>query len=369
MLNVLSESGVDKYSKKGEDMAKINEGDVMEGLFAITIAVLLAEGKVEKSRINSIRAMIEPKMFSTGKFEYTVAKGLKVQKSKNPADIFNVNLVVRLKEASTTGAYGKEYKMKYSKTSDIGNIGRKLDNLIESAQPNRSSYAKKLFEARDNFLENNVGETVNFNVVADGIAGESSGGAVKGDVTVSVEASTSKGKSKIFTQTVPFSLKSESVTVANLSPYNGMVDIAKAFGLKWKNISKYDDIKKKATSPAEKKHRFKLIRLMYDELKKMIVNNKLDISNRAFNFLQDAIFGKDLADVVDMQKGGVKEITYEYFSKLKKSTKLKVASSGNNIVFSDSKTNVPIFQLRTKLREEANEAKFYLEVGKGIYKK
>jgi hypothetical protein len=148
-----------------------------------------------------------------------------------------------------------------------------------------------------------------------------------------------------------------------------MVDIAKAFGLKWKNISKYDDIKKKATSPAEKKHRFKLIRLMYDELKKMIVNNKLDISNRAFNFLQDAIFGKDLADVVDMQKGGVKEITYEYFSKLKKSTKLKVASSGNNIVFSDSKTNVPIFQLRTKLREEANEAKFYLEVGKGIYKK
>lgn len=350
-------------------MAKINEGDVMEGLFAITIAVLLAEGKVEKSRINSIRAMIEPKMFSSGRFEYTVAKNVKVQKSKNPADIFNVNLVVRLKEASVSGAYGKEYKMKYSKSSDIGNIGRKLDNLIESAQPSRSSYAKKLFEARDNFLENNVGETVNFNVVADGIAGESSGGAVKGDVTVSVEAQSSKGKSKIFSQTIPFSLKSESVTVANLSPYNGMIDIARAFGLKWKNIAKYDDIKKKASTPAEKKHRFKLIRMMYEELKKMIVNNKVDISNRAFNFLQDAIFGKDLADVVDMQKSTVKEITYEYFSKLKKNTKLKVASSGNNIVFSDSKTNVPIFQLRTKLREEANEAKFYLEVGKGIYKK
>lgn len=350
-------------------MAKINEGDVMEGLFAITIAVLLAEGKVEKSRINSVRSMIEPKMFSTGRFEYAVAKGVKVQKSKNPADIFNVNLVVRLKEASVTGAYGKEYKMKYSKSSDIGNIGKKLDNLIESAQPNKSSYAKKLFDARDQFLENNQGETVTFNVIADGIAGESSGGAVKGDVTVSIEAQTSKGKSKIFSQSIPFSLKSESVTVANLSPYNGMIDIAKAFGLKWKDISKYDEIKKKATTPAEKKHRFKLIRLMYDELKKMIVNNKMDISNRAFNFLQDAIFGKDLADVVDMQKSTVKEITYDYFQNLKKNTKLKVSSSGNNIVFSDSKTNVPIFQLRTKLREEANEAKFYLEVGKGIYKK
>jgi hypothetical protein len=350
-------------------MAKINEGDVMEGLFAITIAVLLAEGSVDKGKINSIRSLIEPKMFATGRFEYAVAKSKKVQKGSNPPDIFNVNLTVRLKEASVTGAYGKEYKMTYSKSSDIGNIGKKLENLISSAEPNRSSYAKKLFEARDQFLKNNQGETVTFNVIADGIAGESSGGAVKGDVTVSVEAETSKGKSKIFTQSIPFSLKSESVTVANLSPYNGMIDIAKAFGLKWKDISKYDDIRKKAVTAAEKKHRFKLIRLMYEELKRMIVNNKMDINKRAFNFLQDAIFGKDLADVVDMQKSAVKEITYEYFEKLKESTKLRVTSSGNNIVFSDAKNNVPIFQLRTKLREEANEAKFYLEVGKGIYKK
>lgn len=350
-------------------MAKINEGDVMEGLFAITIAVLLAEGEVDKARINSIRAMIEPKLFSTGKFEYAVAKNKKVQKSNNQPDIFNVNLNVRLKEASVTGAYGKEYKMKYSKSSDIGNIGKKLDNLIESAEPSRSSYAKKLFDARDQFLKNNQGETVTFNVIADGIAGESSGGAVKGDVTVSVEAQSSKGKSKIFSQTIPFSLKSESVTVANLSPYEGMKDLAEAFGLKWKNIEKYDEIKKRALTPAEKKHKFKLIRMMYEELKKMIINSKIDVSKRAFNFLETAIFGKDLADVVDMQKSGIKEVTYEYFQNLKKTTKLRITSSGNNLVFSDSKTNVPIFQLRTKLLEDRNEAKFYLEIGKGIYKK
>jgi len=351
-------------------MAKINEGDVMEGLFAIAISVLLAEGRVERAKINRIRSLIEPKMFSTGRFEYPVAKGVKVQKSSNPPDIFNVNLAVRLKEASVTGAYGKEYKIKYSKASDIGNIGKKLDNLIESANPQRSSYAKKLFDARDQFLKNNQGETVTFNVIADGIAGESSGGAVKGDVTVNIEAVSSKGKSNIFSQTIPFSLKSESVTVANLSPYNGMLTIAKAFGLKWKDVSKYEEIGKKALTTAEKSHKFKLIKMMYDELKKMIITNKIDLSNRAFEFLQDAIFGKDLADVVDMQKAGVKEITYDYFQNLKKSTKLTVGSSGENIVFKDSKTNVPIFQLRVKLRPPpANEAKFYLEVGKGIYKK
>jgi hypothetical protein len=351
-------------------MAKINEGDVMEGLFAITIAVLLSEGKVEKSAVNRIRSSIEPKLFATGRFEYAVAKNKKVKKSNNPADIFDVNLVIRLKEASVTGAYGKEYTMKYSKSSDIGNIGKKLDTLIESASPEKSSYARKLFQARDQFLDNNKGESVKFTVMADGIAGESSGGAVKGDVMVEIEAETSKGRSKIFSQSIPFSLKSESVTVANLSPYNGMLSIAKAFGLKWKDVNKYDFLKQKALSAAEKKKRFELIQKMYDELKKMIVQNKSNINDRAFNFLQDAIFGKDLADVVDMQKGVVKEITYEYFSKLKKSTKLTVASEGKNIVFRDSKTNMPIFQLRVKLRPPpANEAKFYLEVGKGIYRK
>ena len=350
-------------------MAKINEGDVMEGLFAIAISVLLADGSVDKGSINKIRSSIEPKLFATGRFEYAVAKNKKVKKSSNPADIFNVNLVMRLKQASVTGAYGKEYVMQYSRSSDIGNIGKKLDSLVESANPNRSSYAKKLFKARDQFLDNNQGETVTFTVVADGIAGESSGGTIKGDVTVEIEAESSKGKSKIFSESIPFSLKSESVTVANLSPYDGMISLAKAFGLKWKNVEKYAEIKKRALTPAEKKHKFKLIRMMYDELRKMLVNNKLDVSNRAFNFLQDAIFGKDLADVVDMQKSGVKEITYEYFSKLKKTTKLRISSSGNNVVFSDVKTNVPIFQLRTKLLEDRNEAKFYLEVGKGIYKK
>jgi hypothetical protein len=47
-----------------------------------------------------------------------------------------------------------------------------------------------------------------------------------------------------------------------------------------------------------------------------------------------------------------------------------VEKKGNNLVFLDENNNFPIFQIRTKLRPPpANEAKFYLEVGKGIYAK
>ena len=86
------------------------------------------------------------------------------------------------------------------------------------------------------------------------------------------------------------------------------------------------------------------------------------------DFLSKSIFGSDLSDVVDVNSSGLKEITVEYFNNLRKTVQLTATASGNNLVFKDKKTNVPIFQIRTKLRPPpANEAKFYLEVGKGIY--
>ena len=73
---------------------------------------------------------------------------------------------------------------------------------------------------------------------------------------------------------------------------------------------------------------------------------------------------------MDVQSGTVKEITKDYFTQLKKNVHLVAKLKGNNLVFMDKKTESPIFQIRTKLRPPpANEAKFYLEVGKGIYAK
>jgi hypothetical protein len=101
-----------------------------------------------------------------------------------------------------------------------------------------------------------------------------------------------------------------------------------------------------------------------------VESKKTSFSDKAYDFLDKSIFGSDLADVVDVQQKNVKEITRDYFIQLKKNVKLQAKLNGNNLVFVDNKTDVPIFQIRTKLRPPpANEAKFYLEVGKGIYAK
>jgi hypothetical protein len=209
-------------------------------------------------------------------------------------------------------------------------------------------------------------------VIADGIAGEASGGKLKGDVTLEVHAVRKGSTKKLIAGSLPFSLKSESVTVASLSPYHGMLDIADALGIKWTAKEDYIRLAKPFLGPVEQKAKFELIVSLYDDLKKEIVkeSNKPQFTKNALDFLFKSIFGSDLADVIDVNSSGLKEITVEYFDNLRKTVQLTAVSNGNNLVFKDKKTDVPIFQIRTKLRPPpANEAKFYLEVGKGIYAK
>jgi hypothetical protein len=350
-------------------MSKLNEGDVIEGIFTIALALYIAYGKVDKGELNRIRALVDTKMFTTGRFKHTVVENLKRQRGKNPPDFFNVGFEMRLKPESVAGAYGKEFNILYKKSNDVGNIDKKIDQLI--AAMHKASFSNRVLDAIDYFLDNNVGEIVNFKVVADGIAGESSGGQLKGDVTLEVYAVKAGSEEKVISGQLPFSLKSESVTVANLSPYNGMLDLAKALEIKWDAEEKYSRLAKAFKGPTEQAAKFKLIESMYGELKTGIINKSktTTFSTTAYNFLEKSIFGSDLADVVDITKGGVKEITKKYFDVLKKNVKLAVIANGNNLVFVDSQSKVPIFQIRTKLRKEANEAKFYLEVGKGIYAK
>lgn len=349
-------------------MAKLNEGDVIEGIFTIALALYLADGKVDKQKLNLIRTKIDTKMFSTGRFKYSVAEGKSRQRGKNPPDIFNVNFEMRLKPESVQGAFDKEYEVMYKSSKDIGKIDKKIDQLIKSIEG--ASFSRRAGAAVDYFLNNSVGEVVTFTVVADGIAGESSGGEIKGDVSLEVYAMKKGTNKKVISGVLPFSLKSESVTVANLSPYRGMLDIAKAMGIQWDAEEKYARLSRPFNGPVEQKAKFELIVSMYDDLKKkiMVESVKPTFTDKALGFLAKSIFGSDLADVVDIQSGKVKEITVEYFEELRKTTTLVAKANGNNLVFSDKKTGVPIFQLRTKLRPPpSNEAKFYLEVGKGIY--
>jgi len=351
-------------------MAKLNEGDVIEGIFTIALSLHLAYGKVEKNVLNKIRSEIDTKMFSTGRFKYSVAKNLKRQKGKNAPDFFNVGFEMRLKPESVIGAFGKDYDVLYKSSKDIGKIDQKVEQLIKSFD--RADFAKKTNKAVDYFLDNNKGEVATFTVIADGIAGESSGGDIKGDVTLEIFATAKGSTKKIMSDSLPFSLKSESVTVANLSPYNGMLDFANAMNIEWDAREKYARLSKSFNGPEEQKSKFELISSMYNDLKKEILkkSTEANFSKTAYSFLKKSIFGSDLANVVDVQRGAVKEITVDYFDNLEKTTKLIAEAKGNNLVFLDKESKAPIFQIRTKLRPPpANEAKFYLEVGKGIYTK
>lgn len=151
-----------------------------------------------------------------------------------------------------------------------------------------------------------------------------------------------------------------------------MLDIAKAIGIQWDAEEKYIRLAKPFNGPVEQAAKFALIKQMYDDLKTRMIaeSTKATFTNKALDFLSKSIFGSDLSDVVDVQSGAVKEITVEYFNQLRKNITLVAQSNGNNLVFADKKTGTAIFQIRTKLRPPpANEAKFYLEVGKGIYAK
>jgi len=348
-------------------MAKLNEGDVIEGIFTIGLSLYIAYGKIDKNKLNKIRTGIDPIMFANGRVRQFVAKNITRQLPKKPADIFNVGFEMRLKPESVSGAFGKSYQVLYESSKDVGDIDNKINQLVRSIENTR--FGKQAQSAIDEFLKNNKPEIVDFIVVADGIAGESSGGEIKGDVTLDVYVKTKATNKKIHRMSIPFSLKSGSVTVANLSPYNGMLSIAAGLGIKWDAKEKYVRLAKPFSGPKEQKEKFRLIQLMYSDLQKEIksISNSGTFTKNAFSFLRKSIFGSDLANVVDIRGGQIKEITVEYFDALTKITKLDIESKGNNIVFINKQTKVPIFQLRTKLRKEANEAKFYLEVGSGIY--
>lgn len=353
-------------------MASVNEGDIIEGIFALSLALHLADGKIDKTKLNRLRTQIEPSKFQSGRVKLNIAKNVKKAIGGKAIDFVTVNLEIRLKAASVTGAFGKDFKILYTKHSDVGDIDRKINQLI--AQIGTSSAMRRVDSVLNTYYKNNIGELITLDIIADGIAGESSGGDIKGDVALEVQVSTSKGNKKVLNQSIPFSLKSNSVTVANLSPYNGMVAFGDAMKLKWKGAEKYKEINKTAKTETEKKAKFALIQAMFLELKKELKaqSKHPEFSRNAFDFIYKSIFGSDLADVIDITSSGIKEISHEYFDQLRATTSLELEEGPNALKFIDKKTKTPLFQIRTKLRPPpaangAGEAKFYLEVGKAAY--
>ena len=351
-------------------MAKLNEGDVMEGVFAICLAELFANGTINKSNVNRWRRQIDPGIFKNGRSEIVVREF----KDGRPQDQIKVTLIIRLKYESTNMAFGPNYAPLYEKSSDVGNIDRKIDNLITFT---KTHYQDLIKRTKDSYLKNNKSDTVDIVIYADGIAGESSGGDIKGDLEVAV---TMNGKKQL-DRTLSFSLKSGSKTLANLSPFNGMMDIVKRFGVTLPNETKYRKILgeqlAQARTPLEKKLKVDTIKELYKETLESLedASRNSTFKDQAFELFKSMTFGSDLANVVDIDKTKIKEITVDYINELQqKTSSIDVQKSGDNLKFIIKPLNKELFQLRFKKRVagsgedfQIKELKFYVEAGPAAY--
>jgi hypothetical protein len=347
---------------------KINEGDVMEGIFSIACALYIAYGKIEKTKLNILRTKIEPAKFRTGRVSLEILKPESVKE-----DTLSVTLDIRLKPGSVTGAFGDDFALYVQKSTDIGDLNLKIDTLIRYASS--SAYLKRLEQLKEKYINNKKSEVLKFNVVADGVEGEQSGGSIKGDVMISLEVEDRFGKKLLSKpEVVSYSIKSGSKTAANLSPYNGMLAIAKHFSVGYKYPEKYQNVLDRiAKTEQEKKAVNEAIQSMFNELRENLVRLGDKVTDDAIEYIRYNVQGSDQAFLVDIGKSKIKEIPSERFQFLKmQGVKLKAVKSGDLLKFvSTANPGLVLFGLRLKMRVSKSsgkvERKFYVETGNMLY--
>ena len=132
-----------------------------------------------------------------------------------------------------------------------------------------------------------------------------------------------------------------------------------------------------ARTSKEKKLKVQTIKELYSDVKKGLagLSSTPQLKQAAFQLFRDVTFGSDLAEVVDVDKTKVKEITLDGINQLEQeTTSVETVMVGDNIKFRLSPANKELFQLRFKNRSsEVNgefnikELKFYVEAGKAAY--
>lgn len=354
---------------------KLNEGDVMEGIFAIAIATYLRDGEYNEREIKKLRAKIEPELFNTGTkiFEFDPVYDNLPGK---PKDVFNVKLEIRLKPSSVKGAFGADAQALFDKSSDVGNLDRKTKAMIKYIRGTKAQ--KKIDKFVDDLLANNTKDEVNLHVLADGIAGESSGGIIKGDVALKISAKIGSKKKVIDLGDINFSLKSDSSTLANLSPFKSMVTIAKYFKVPFgpKDVSQKAEriMTSGATTAGHRAAKVAEMKKLFGLLKKKLASSSdKDLRKKAFDLLKIAAFGSDAADVINLTKVKIKEITAENIRALEnnKDIDFEWKFTDNYIEVRDKKTGEKLWHLRTKFRHPTSsggiELKMMFETGNMVY--
>ena len=170
---------------------------------ASVFGVKVVKGSDAKTTANNPKLRVAPQL---DYFETTVKQGY--------PDFSRVDLKVVLKEKEVGTQYGEELQklldnqpgLKDQKQKDnFESIKVRVNSMIKAKS---ATFFRKLQGVKKRYLNNNKIDVMSWQVDADGIGGEGSGGEIKQDITIRVWAN---GK-RIFDDTVNFSLKASSAT-------------------------------------------------------------------------------------------------------------------------------------------------------------
>jgi len=370
----------DKYFKKNMGYS-IKQGSVMEGIFAMYCAAFLIdpedgkskssiEGFINDLRIDTTLGALADKTKKSVDYSNTFpahsapakknfkevsivtgqkAKGMikgsekydslsKLLKSsdkyfesvskKGFLDFSQVELKVRVKEAETGLYYGPNIKKllaeeaKKGKVADTkyNDIKKKMLQLINN---NQTAFFRDLKGAKQKYLKNSQNDMVRWAVDADGIAGETSGGAIKQDVTIQIFAD---GK-RILRSELNFSLKSDSSSIHGGGLYNSIPEIFEMFdgiipstsSTECKRYLK-DVINKRGHEETSKD----AINSIWMTVGEGIPKKNTKLSDRFWDILERRLFGstnsyKGKIQLLEMNKNELSEITKKQFKKLRES--------------------------------------------------
>jgi len=244
-------------------------------------------------------------------------------------DFSQVELKVRVKEAETGAYYGPNIKKLLAQEAKKGKVSDDKYNAIKTKMlylinNNQTQFFKDLKTAKHQYLKNSENDSVKWTVDADGIAGETSGGAIKQDVTIQIFAD---GK-RILDSELNFSLKSDSVSIHGGGIYNSMPEIFEMFE-KTIGSAKAKEGKKYLKSITEERGHEETSKAAINAVWRLVgegIPKKVDtkLSNHFWDILGKRLFGlsgsyKGKMQLLEMNKKELREITKQQFTKLRKS--------------------------------------------------
>ncbi len=399
-----------------EEASSFNAGYAMEGIFAIGVALYIADGYIDKDKLNAIRKqiIITPKK----PFEKIIDSNIAVDgwianklPHIQPGNKLSVKVIINL-HPKASDAFGPEAK-------PIPNIDNSIDQMTN--QISHTKAIKRIEQFIIKVLTDRKPDDITFYIEADGTKGASSGQEIKGDVKLHIKAKTNTNVPYDI-DSIQFSLKTDNIKTSELSIFTAALRLGNFFELPitkgLESLSSFPTVTGLSrTSPdsaeslvnnkfktlSENPHHLmfyvkKIIELkqrlanpnttskeqIYQTIEEMLwiiarkVNKELeiqlqnksetyDISKKTFDFLEKEIFGEDMAEVIKILPTGIKEITKEDFDLLRNKYRVEVAIVGDIIKFigidKEKGNREVLFTIKPLIQPAKKTERFDIELG------